>query len=122
MKLRDSEKIWLLIAALCLTAAVAVTAAYRTPADAAAVVLVPMAESAAPSAPAGETVDLNTATAAQLDALPGIGPTIAARIIAWRQENGPFQKPEDIMKVSGIGAGKYEKIRDRIAVTQEGTA
>ena len=121
MKLRGTEKIWLLIAALCLTAAVAVTAAYRTPASAAAVAFAPLAVSAAPSASAGETVDLNTATAEQLDTLPGIGPKLAARIVAYRNENGPFKTAEDVMKVAGIGAGKFEKFKDRIAVTQEGT-
>ena len=124
MKLRKTEKRLLLAAVLCIAAAVTVTAVYRMPASAATLVFAPMMESAAPSvsAAAGEAVDLNTATAAQFDALPGIGQTLAERIVADREANGPFKEAADIMKVSGIGAGKFEKIKNRIAVKQEGTA
>lgn len=121
MKLQRAEKIWLLITALCVTAAVAVTAAGRTASGAADAVLVPMSVSTAPvQSAAGEKLDLNTATAAQLEALPGIGEKLAQRIIAYRAANGPFEDADNIMEVPGIGAGKYEQIRDSVTVTQEG--
>ena len=60
-------------------------------------------------------LDLNTASAQQLETLPGIGPELAARIVEDREANGPFASPEDIQRVAGIGAGKYEKIRGLIA-------
>ena len=62
-------------------------------------------------------VDINTATAAELDKLPGVGPAIAARIIDFRTKNGPFKRPEDIMNVRGIGEKKFLKMKDRIAVS-----
>ena len=53
------------------------------------------------------------------DALPGIGATLAQRIVDYRAANGNFRCVEDVMKVSGIGAGKFEKIQNSITVTQE---
>ena len=61
-------------------------------------------------------VNINTATAEELTLLDGIGPTLAERIVTYRQENGAFQKAEDIMNVSGIGSGTFGKIYDRITV------
>lgn len=52
---------------------------------------------------AGKTVSLNRATQAELEALPGVGPTLAGRIIDWRQANGGFKRKEDLLKVGGIG-------------------
>lgn len=65
---------------------------------------------------AGDKIDLNTATIEQLDALPGIGPAIAQRIVDYRQANGPFATPQDIMNVKGIGPATYEKLAELIAV------
>ena len=48
-------------------------------------------------------ININTATEAELEFLPGIGPALAGRITAYRQEHGAFSSPEDLMKVSGIG-------------------
>ena len=62
-------------------------------------------------------VDLNTAPAEELAELPGIGEALAARIVAYRAENGPFETPEDLIKVSGIGKKKLEDIRDRVTVS-----
>ncbi|MEX5631846.1 helix-hairpin-helix domain-containing protein [Parafrankia sp. FMc2] len=53
--------------------------------------------------PGGQPLDLNTATAAQLDELPGVGPVLAQRIIDWRSENGPFTSPDQLGEVTGVG-------------------
>ena len=73
-----------------------------------------------PPAAAGETpegkVHLNLATAAELDALPGVGPVIAERIVSYREENGPFQSIEDLLDVPGIGEAKLAELRDHVQV------
>lgn len=61
-------------------------------------------------------ININTASAEELDSLPGIGPSIASRIIAYREEKGKFTSIEQIKEVSGIGDSKYEDIKDRICV------
>lgn len=61
-------------------------------------------------------IDINRAGAALLEMLPGIGPAIAQRIVAYREMNGPFGTVEGIQHVSGIGPGKFEAIRDLIDV------
>lgn len=61
-------------------------------------------------------ININTASEAELCNIPGIGGTRAAAIVTYRESNGSFQKPEDIMKVSGIKEGLYEKIKDSIRV------
>jgi competence protein ComEA len=68
------------------------------------------------AAAAPAVVNLNTATAEQLDTLPGIGAKVAARIIEYRQKNGPFKKIEDLMNVRGIGEKNFLKIRNRLTV------
>jgi competence protein ComEA len=60
-------------------------------------------------------VNINTADAALLETLPGIGPSLAQRIIDYRQKNGPFAQNQDIMEVSGIGQGIFDKLVDLIA-------
>ena len=67
----------------------------------------------------GGTAAYNTATAEQLDTLPGIGPAKAAAIIAWREEHGPFSCPEDLIRVSGIGEATLAKLLDQITVGGE---
>ena len=59
----------------------------------------------------GLVVNLNSASASELTALPGIGETLAGRIVAWREENGPFARVDQVMAVSGIGPATYERIR-----------
>jgi competence protein ComEA len=66
---------------------------------------------------AGQKINLNTATAAELDALPGIGPVIAERIVDYRTQHGPFARPEDLMEVSGIGEATFNRIKDDVVVT-----
>lgn len=61
-------------------------------------------------------IDINTATAAELDALPGIGGSTAQKIISYREKNGKFKTAGDIMKVSGIGQSKYDGLKDFITV------
>lgn len=63
-----------------------------------------------------ELININTASQAELESLPGIGPTTATRIIEYRTANGPFLNAEDIINVPGIGPGTYERIKDLITV------
>ena len=65
---------------------------------------------------AGDFVNINTATAAELESLPGIGPTYTQRIIAYRESEGPFAEPSQIMEVRGIGPACYERIKSIITV------
>lgn len=65
---------------------------------------------------AGGPVNINTADQTLLDTLPGIGPSLAQRIIQHREINGPFQSVEDIKNVSGIGDKKFEELKDLITV------
>ena len=67
------------------------------------------------SAAAG-TVNLNTATQAQLETLPGIGASAAKRIIEYRQKNGGFKKVEELMNVKGIGEKSFLKLKQHITV------
>jgi competence protein ComEA len=72
---------------------------------------------AATEAPSNaELININTASEAELITLPGIGHTTALKIIAYREANGPFVNIEDIVNVSGIGPGTYQKIKDLITV------
>ena len=74
--------------------------------------------SGAPRAEAkpGVLINLNTATAAELEKLPGIGPTVAARIIEYRLKKGPFKKIEELMNVPGIGEKSFLKLKEQITV------
>lgn len=65
-----------------------------------------------PSSP----INLNTATEAQLEALPGIGPKAAQRILEFRQKNGGFKKLEDLMNVKGIGEKNFLKLKPYITL------
>lgn len=62
------------------------------------------------------SLNLNTASAAQLQTLPGIGPKLAERIVAYRRQKGPFQKIEQLMKVKGIGRSKFAKLQPWVRV------
>ena len=61
-------------------------------------------------------VNINLATVEELDTLPGIGPSTAQSIVDDREANGPFASPEDLMRVSGIGEKKFEKLKASICV------
>ena len=65
---------------------------------------------------AGEKLNINTATVEELQSLPRIGKKIATRIVEYREKYGPFEKKEDIMKVSGIGIKTYSRFREFITV------
>jgi competence ComEA-like helix-hairpin-helix protein len=65
-------------------------------------------------------IDLNAASATQLEELPGIGPALAKRIVEFRKENGPFKKIEDLMNVRGIGEKKFLNLKDKITVKASG--
>ncbi|MGP3536575.1 helix-hairpin-helix domain-containing protein [Microbacterium sp. RD1] len=64
----------------------------------------------------GAPLDLNTADAAALDTLPGIGPALSGRILAWREENGPFASVDDLLAVPGIGEKLVAGLRDLVRV------
>jgi len=89
------------VIALCLAAAALVTTA--EPADSAGV------------------VNVNTASAAQLQLLPRIGPALAERILAFRETNGPFKSPDELVAVKGIGERSLEQLRPYLTVTGETT-
>lgn len=65
---------------------------------------------------AAEKININTASAEELQKLPRIGPKVALRIIEFRKQNGPFKKTEELMKVRGIGEKMFAKLKDQIVV------
>jgi competence protein ComEA len=65
---------------------------------------------------APQRININTAEAWLLEALPGIGEALAQKIIDYRTVNGPFQQIEDLMNVDGIGLSVFDKVKDKIAV------
>lgn len=90
-------------------------AVLRAGAGAPAMAALATAPAPAAAQPAAQwRVNLNTAAAAELEELPGIGPAIAGRIVAYRQENGDFQAIEEVMAVRGIGEAVFSKIKDYI--------
>lgn len=70
---------------------------------------------AAKESPAVATLNINTATATEIEKLPGIGKKSAAAIVAYRTEKGKFKTPKDLLKVKGVGEKTLEKIKNLIS-------
>ena len=92
------------VASLLATVPSAAAAAQGKPAAA--------ASKPAPTAP----ININTATASDFEALPGVGATTAARIVEYRQKNGPFKKIEELMNVRGLGEKNFLKLKPQLTV------
>jgi competence protein ComEA len=97
-----------LVAATALVAATGATLAAQTK--------TPPAAAAKPASNA--VVNINTASATEIATLPGVGARMAARIIEYRQKNGPFKKVEELMNVRGIGEKNFLKLKPQLAVGQ----
>jgi competence protein ComEA len=106
---RDGRRIWTGILAL---AVVLVTAG--------AVAAAPQSDTGGSKGP-GKPVDLNSATVEQLVQIPGIGKALAERIVSFREQNGPFKRVEDLLKVQGIGEKSFQKLRPHLTVARSGS-
>ena len=69
--------------------------------------------------PEAGLININTASAELLTELPGIGSTLAERIVAYRENNGPFRYKSELLEVSGIGTGTYRELEDLITVEED---
>ncbi len=69
------------------------------------------------TAPAAGLVDLNSADEAALDTLPGVGPVMAANILAWREANGRFSTVDQLQEISGIGPSRFAQISALVTVS-----
>jgi comEA protein len=78
--------------------------------------LEPPAPSAERATPPEGRLNINTASTEELESLPGIGPVMATRIVEYREQHGPFTRPEDLMIIEGMGEKKYRALADVIRV------
>jgi competence protein ComEA len=76
----------------------------------------PNPNSGASTSTYNDKININTASAAELDKLPGIGPALAERVAQYRSANGLFSNLEDLKKVPGIGEAKYNQFKDKISL------
>jgi competence protein ComEA len=95
---------------LPIVALVSVVSVHSQPASA------QVAARTAAKAETAATVNLNTASLAEFEGLPGIGAKTAARIVEYRQKNGPFKKVEELMNVRGIGEKNFLKLKAQLTV------
>lgn len=77
---------------------------------------VPVAQGGSISGATGGRLNINTADAAALETLPGVGPALAQRIVAYREAHGPFTAVEDLLNVPGIGEKKLAQLREHVTV------
>ena len=77
--------------------------------------------SSKPSTVPSSPININTATQAQFESLPGIGPKVAQRIVEYRQKNGQFKKVEDLMNVKGIGEKSFMKLNPYLTLSEKAT-
>jgi comEA protein len=77
--------------------------------------------SAAQKKPSATPVNINTATIAQLETLPGVGPNTAKSIVDFRNHSGPFQRVEDLLAIKGISKSKLEKLRPYVTIVPAAT-
>jgi competence ComEA-like helix-hairpin-helix protein len=75
----------------------------------------------AQKAPPSQPINLNTATIAQLETLPGIGPNTAKSIVDFRNHSGPYQRVEDLLAIKGISKSKLEKLRPYVTIVPAAT-
>lgn len=66
--------------------------------------------------PSAGAVNINKATAEELDSIRGVGPVLADRIIKFREQNGAFKNVDDLSKVRGINGAKFQKIKDQVTI------
>ncbi len=100
-----------------LVIAALILAAFSAQSMARAAIVPTQTSKATKAAPELAPVNLNTATAAELEALPGIGPATAVRILEYRQKQNGFKKIEDLMNVRGIGEKMFLSLKPMIVVT-----
>jgi competence protein ComEA len=111
-------RIVLMLLAVAAMAVLPAAAAQQTKAPAAPTTKAARAKSSAPASP----VNLNTATQAQLEALPGVGPKAAQRILDYRKQNGGFHKIEDLMNVKGFGEKTFLKLKPMLTIGDKAAA
>ncbi|MBE5805071.1 MAG: hypothetical protein E7316_11250 [Clostridiales bacterium] len=109
---------WLLLAACVVLAAWAALEGYAPPARRSYAATGRTTDAQPIPVQTGE-IPVNSADAAMLDKLPGVGPATAENILTERELNGPFYYPEDLLHVNGIGKKKLEDMRDMLDLTEE---